>query len=99
MGAAIAALLHAVASVLVQRGHDGLAEYVGFAALLVREGGAVRVKLEQLTTEIETMAAEGRDPTDAELAAVRATRRSLSDRIQAGAAPPSDPDADPPPTG
>lgn len=79
----IARLLAVLAGVIETRdpGSD-LSDYLGLAALLVREGDQARQELESLTADVEGMVAAGRAPSEEEIQAVRARRQELSNRIQ-----------------
>lgn len=73
-----------VAALLVEArgGNPAVVELMRYGAILTREGDDAREELERLTTRIEAMVDEGRDPTDVELAEVRARREELSERIR-----------------
>lgn len=73
-----------VAALLVEArgGKPAVVEILRYGAVLSREGDDAQQELEQLTARIEAMVDEGRDPTDVELAEVRARREELSGRIR-----------------
>lgn len=74
----------AVAAALVEaRGANaGVAEILRYGAVLTREGPDARERLDRVTEQVQAMIAEDRDPTDVELAEVRARREELSGRIR-----------------
>ena len=90
MGTGILALLNVISTILAGRGHDDMAEYVGLARNLIREGSDVSDALQALADELQTMVDEDRDPTEFERATVRDKREELSTRIQAAAGDPAD---------
>lgn len=79
---AISILLNAAAAALTRRGEESLGDYLALAALLIRSGDDARDELAALTSEIEAMVEEGRDPTPEERSSVAERRRALSNRLQ-----------------
>jgi len=82
MEAAIRVLLVAISQVLISRNQHDLAAYVALAETLIKAGSESYDELAELTHEIKSMVAEGREPTAEEFAAVESRRAELSKQIE-----------------
>jgi len=75
-------LLGSVAAVMAIRGQGDTAELVRLVAVLVGKGSQSSAELDALADKIEVMVAEGRGPTEEEIAAVRERRKTLITEIE-----------------
>lgn len=85
MFASIAQFLLAIGTaVAARKGGDtaDLVEIINLGAKLLEVGTEGRIALEALTQKVQRMVQEGRDPTEAEMADVKALRDLLHTRIQ-----------------